>query len=280
MIYICTGGRVFIMVELTINPDKFRDLFLQGDREHPLLSTLDIAKSCSASVEILCRSGYGSFEYLKDNPPPSSHGWETVEDFWLGTVPVAGDYRAPVFNQLPHLLTLKVRCRKCPSCLRLKAAEWAYRAAHEMRRSPRTWLCSFTYTPHHHFYCGLRASEQGKTRDWQVARDVALFFKRVRTNFKQPIAHMYVLEKHKSGLPHAHALIHERSLRGLRKVELHSAWNYGFSSFKLVEQPMDGDPIQHYRRVSRYVVKYLQKQHDARVRASLHYGRPSAIAKR
>lgn len=200
------------------------------------------------------------------------HGNASPLDKWIfhgvGQPPTPAPFYLPEWRDYSGVIDMEAPCRKCDGCLRVKRLEWSTRCATEIRRSTRTWMATFTYTPQNHFFCKLRAGK--KSHEWQVARDVAKFMKRLRTNFKQRIAYMYVLERHKSGLPHAHALIHERSLRGLRKRELQDTWSYGFSTFKLIELDQ-GASVQ---RASRYVVKYLQKEQEARVRASLKYGRP------
>lgn len=191
------------------------------------------------------------------------------DGMWTGGFcPITYERKLPEFRDYAGTVTMEAPCRKCDGCYRVKRWEWTSRSAIEMRRSPRTWMATFTYSPQQHFFCKLRAGK--KTHERQVARDVALFFKRLRKNLKQPFAFMYVLERHKSGLPHVHALIHERSLRGLRKAELQENWSYGFTTFKLIEHE-NGVSAQ---RAARYVVKYLQKEQEGRVRASLRYGKP------
>jgi hypothetical protein len=72
-----------------------------------------------------------------------------------------------------------------------------------------------------------------------------------------------VLEAHKSGLPHYHALIHEYGDCLLRKKRmLEPQWTFGYSNHRLVNE----------HGVTGYVTKYLSKASNARVRASRAYG--------
>jgi hypothetical protein len=71
-----------------------------------------------------------------------------------------------------------------------------------------------------------------------------------------------VAERHKTGAPHLHVLVHEVSPVPVRWADLSGCWHWGFSKWN----PADAKAVG-------YVVKYLTKQVDARVRASLRYGR-------
>lgn len=73
-----------------------------------------------------------------------------------------------------------------------------------------------------------------------------------------------VAERHKSGLPHYHALVHEvHQLYPVTYRILTDAWDYGHIHAKLVQGPA----------AARYCAKYLSKSAEARVRASGAYGR-------
>ena len=85
-------------------------------------------------------------------------------------------------------------------------------------------------------------------------------FKRLRKdgyNFR----YLYVLEAHKDGYPHVHMLVHEVSAQ-IPKRALGAQWPYGFSSFKLVDDP----------RAASYITKYLVKDMRSKIRASQKYG--------
>lgn len=76
-----------------------------------------------------------------------------------------------------------------------------------------------------------------------------------------------VFERHKSGLPHIHWLLHEMG-EPILLNQLSCAWPHGFTKVKLVR----GDDI---RRAGFYVSKYLGKAVQARQIASLGYAKNS-----
>lgn len=94
-----------------------------------------------------------------------------------------------------------------------------------------------------------------------AGKRITLWLKRVRKNSGAVIRYLLVAERHKTGLPHYHLLVHEMG-GVVRHRHLADSWSYGFTNFKLV---LGGRPAS-------YVAKYLGKSHDARVRASLGYG--------
>lgn len=182
----------------------------------------------------------------------------------------------------PLILTMHVPCRTCPSCRKARMKEWAARALTEHRQAQRSWFATFTFRPDAHYQMlgrgVLRAEARAIPADEIVgeredraqfeecAREITLYLKRVRKNTGARIRYILVAERHKSGLPHFHALIHE--VTGSVKYEdLRSQWHHGFGMWKLVRD----------EAAAFYVVKYLGKAQDARVRASLHYGRQPGI---
>lgn len=74
-----------------------------------------------------------------------------------------------------------------------------------------------------------------------------------------------VFERHKSGLPHIHWLLHETGHPILLK-QLSCAWPHGFTKVKLVK----GDNI---KKAGFYVSKYLGKAVQARQIASVGYAK-------
>lgn len=189
---------------------------------------------------------------------------------------------------------IEAPCRRCAQCLRRRAADWAKRARSEIGRASRTWFGTFTLEPEEQWLAQLRAEahlrengvcwsdldedEQFLERHKAISRDFTLYFKRVRkggsyfdessrkTRYQPPSSLRYVLvaEKHKSGDPHYHALIHETP--GTNPVVerwLRKQWLLGISEFTLVKAEDD---------TARYVAKYLSKSNLARVRASVGYG--------
>lgn len=169
-------------------------------------------------------------------------------------------------------LTMAVRCRQCADCLRFRARQWRNRASIEIRAAARTWFGTFTLSAENHYMMLCRArlpdgSASGdvfKARHAEISKEITKYFKRVRKESGAPLKYLLVAEKHKSGLPHYHALIHE-VIQDLpvRHATLSSQWRLGFTNFKLVET------AQH----AAYVTKYLSKDAVARVRASRLYGK-------
>ena len=74
-----------------------------------------------------------------------------------------------------------------------------------------------------------------------------------------------VFERHKSGLPHMHWLMHETDEHIMLKA-LQCAWPHGFTKVKLVR----GNDV---RKAAFYVSKYLGKSFQARQLASINYAK-------
>lgn len=176
-------------------------------------------------------------------------------------------------------LTMEIEapCRKCPPCLRARAALWRNRALVEMARSARSWFGTLTLKPDQRVLMLNRARSrlhrQGLDFDAlpdherfrlvcdEINKELTLFFKRVRKNSGAKLRYCAVHEAHKDGFPHVHLMLHEREGRATYRV-LTAAWPLGFSKFNLVDGP----------HVAAYVTKYLAKSMQARVRASVLYG--------
>lgn len=180
----------------------------------------------------------------------------------------------------PARLTLTVRCRRCAWCLRRRAYEWRTKAQLEIEAAPRTWFATYTLSPDEHFRveCEARSLaqkrstvfehnseiEQFRLRCAAGGSDITRYVKRIRKQSGAQIRYLWVAERHQSGLPHYHALIHEVNAdQPLRKAVLKEQWPHGFSRFKLVEG----------RGAAGYVCKYLSKDIAARVRSSIRYGK-------
>lgn len=73
-----------------------------------------------------------------------------------------------------------------------------------------------------------------------------------------------VFERHKSGLPHMHFMLHEQD-NPIRKKHIQCAWRHGFSGVNLV------DPANN--SAAFYVSKYLSKSHQSRQLASTNYAK-------
>lgn len=178
----------------------------------------------------------------------------------------------------PIQIEIEVPCRKCVSCLRHRANLWRGRAQAEFSAAVRTWFCTFTLTPDEQFNALLRArafmaerstvfeelseADQFCARVRAINPDITRYVKRVRKQSGSPLRYLFVAERHESGLPHFHALFHERNAAmPLRKSVLKGQWLLGHSQFKLAE------PAAAW-----YVCKYLSKELATRVRGSLNYG--------
>lgn len=179
----------------------------------------------------------------------------------------------------PITVQLFTRCRRCMWCKQQRASLWMARAANETAAAPRTWFATLTLSPDAQYaalaqarascslqgvdFEGLRESEKFEAHVRAIGVDLTKWIKRVRKNSGAPIRLLIVAERHKSGAPHFHLLIHERDVdRPLRKVYLRDSWELGWANFKLVED----------QRSAAYVCKYLAKESAARVRASFRYG--------
>lgn len=213
----------------------------------------------------------------------------------------AGDCRAPVLRDMegrPHaanrkskmvsvptdgtpiFVTMAMRCRQCDRCLAARARLWRLRAESETRMAGRTWFATFTFSPQQHFAMLSRArsrldkggtdfdalDERGQwsERHREDAREFTLYFKRLRKNTGAQLRYLLTAESHRNGLPHYHALIHESiQSQPVKFRDLQACWPHGFTTFKLVEGV----------KVARYVTKYISKSAEARIRASIGYGK-------
>lgn len=179
-----------------------------------------------------------------------------------------------------HTLEVEMEtpCRNCDECRQRRRNLWTARAAAEVRAAPRTWFCTLTVRPEEQYKAALIAQRRAvaKGYNWEtlsedekflfvhnsLAPELTRFIKRVRKNTGASLRYLAVVERHKSGLPHYHMLVHE-CIGSVKYDDLRSQWHLGFGQFKLT------DP-----RSALYVTKYLSKDASARVRASQHYGNP------
>jgi hypothetical protein len=179
-------------------------------------------------------------------------------------------------------IDFETRCRKCPPCLKIRAAYWRVRAVSETVGHPRTWFVTLTLNPDSHFTMLCRASQRLRARDEdfdqldaerqfaerhiEISKELTLWLKRVRKASGAKLRYCLVAERHKTGLPHYHALVHECGAeQPVRAAVLRGQWKLGFSTVKLVAQDEQAGAAS-------YVAKYLAKSASARVRASVGYG--------
>lgn len=204
--------------------------------------------------------------------------------FWATYAPERKQHVVRDEHNNPLWLDFTVRCRKCDKCLAARSRLWTERAIAETRFASRTWMGTLTLSPEQHYVMECRASHRLKSgavvwsslneddqlgeRHREISREITLWLKRVRQASNAKLRFLLVMERHKTGLPHYHCLIHEGAIPVVKRV-LSDQWKLGFSKFKLVEQ--EAGSLQ---RASYYVAKYLTKAANARVRASVGYGNP------
>jgi len=185
-------------------------------------------------------------------------------------------------REYPIFAEISVPCRKCAVCLRRRQMIWGARGAHEIGASVRTWFGTLTARPdvQHLWLARARRAVRQQCDDFeklsqskqfallaqQQGAEVTRYIKRVRFESKVAIRYLVVAEAHKSGMPHAHMLLHERDYP-VRKEMLDRQWLVGFSKWRLVPQDNISEAF--------YISKYLAKSSVARVRASASYGRAS-----
>lgn len=174
---------------------------------------------------------------------------------------------------------IAVRCRKCEACMRARRNQWIARAKSEISHAPRTWFGTLTLRPEIQFrfvalaraklfqggtnYDDLSPDEQFAERCRPLVRELQLYFKRLRKAGCQ-FRYVVAIERHKSGAPHAHLLLHEIKLP-VRYKALSDHWSAGFSKFNLVAEGEES-------RAAHYVAKYLTKSYG-RMLASSRYGK-------
>lgn len=194
-------------------------------------------------------------------------------------------------TQRPITVWVLTRCRTCDACANAKSNIWRHRIAAELSKSPRSWFGTFTLRPsaHYRFLAMARAREgaQGvdfdalpererlKLVDKLIGRELQLWVKRLREAYRTEggfLRYMIVCEQHKSGLPHYHALVHQKHVtpslthRMLETSDGAPRWPYGFTQWRLVKDV--GDAAAYASKSARYASKSLA----ARVRASQGYG--------
>lgn len=174
-----------------------------------------------------------------------------------------------------HVISISAPCRKCPGCLRARSWKWINRAIVETEGAARTWMVTLTFRPSEHAKNRMRAISRYGAAAWndippewrqgrefsEAAKEVTKWMKRLRFNTSADLRYFLVAEAHKSGLPHFHALVHERIAGAIGARDITGAWVAGFSRAKLADA-----------NSAEYVGKYLSKSMLARVRASERYG--------
>lgn len=192
-----------------------------------------------------------------------------------GTVHYTGD-ASP--SQKPRHVDVAVRCRKCDNCRKARQFHWRMRAQSEIADARRTWFGTLTLCPEQQFrmlclaaasldkrgtkFADLSDEEQFSERCKPLIREVQKYFKRLRKEGSK-FRYLVAIERHKSGAPHLHLLVHETA-EPVRHKRLSAQWSLGFSKFNLVAE---GEESQ----AARYVSKYLTKA-NSRLLSSSGYG--------
>ena len=219
------------------------------------------------------------------------------------TLHYAGDCERPLLvkqsaNRGALFATYETRCRKCGPCRRAKMAYWALAAVKQTQiareQGRRTWFGTLTLRPEVVAAIKDRAFEKWAQTargssvappDWwenpqcdfrfalmreQLVRECQLYWKRLR-KAGHKFKYFLVFERHRSGSPHMHWLLHEAEGAILKK-HLQGQWPHGFTNVKLVRPNSRSSASPD--RVAWYVAKYLGKAEQARQIASRGY-RPS-----
>ena len=203
---------------------------------------------------------------------------------------IAVSSAGPVYR----LLKYSVRCRSCGPCRRAERSYWALAATEQTRlcqeRGSRTWFGTLTADPDHQAAMLQAALRRiGPDVGWDNAdcetrftalraeflRETQKYWKRLRKE-GHCFRYFFVVERHRSGLPHGHFLLHEEK-EPIRKTAIQAAWNWGFSNVSIVGGKAKQSAAPE--RAAWYVAKYLSKSSQARVIASQGY-RPAKRVRR
>ena len=155
--------------------------------------------------------------------------------------------------------TMLVRCWKCDDCRRAIAYYWAMAGKEQTRlaaeRGDRTWFGTLTFRSEHQRAMIDLARDRWMAEtatgsappDWwedalcderfrlvreEVVAELQMYWKRLR-KAGHKFTYLAVLERHKTGLPHVHFLLHEKCCK-IRKRDLQEKWPFGFSNVSIV----------------------------------------------
>lgn len=189
---------------------------------------------------------------------------------------VVQDYLYSVENGEAVDIFLEVPCRKCDKCGEFRKKQWVARAITEHQRSSRTWFCTFTYRSSERQRITAQAYRRCKSTTLrhlsvEVQEDVTKFLKRVRMRVQRKTRGAklrYLLpppEPHADDFPHVHMLLHEMDEGTITWRDIARDWreNHGNLEVVLVEEAA---------KAAGYVAKYVTKDLNGRVRASIRYG--------
>lgn len=282
----CEGRRPYLCIE---QPEG-RELDIRCTSDTMVTSTQEVYNLQRQALN----SGSEFYTQPDVNPTLTSMSWDisgscqnpfTFDKYGRGPKPDEGKYITPLTEGLSRYIAMTVKCRKCQACQRARSHLWTDRAKVEIGLSHRTWMGTLTLnsTSQHISlerarikadrscvdFETLTAEEQFGLHVNSIGDDITRYIKRVRKKSEAPLRYLVVAERHKSGLPHFHCLVHEMDQNApIKHAVLSQSWGHGFTNFKL----SDHSPKSAY-----YVCKYLTKGMGSRVRASLFYGKSEKI---
>lgn len=192
------------------------------------------------------------------------------------------------------LADFEVRCRQCPPCLRARSGFWMAAAVANIKATMgdgrRVWFGTLTLRPDwqqalvESAVTRYAEANGGRIPFWWddphcderfrlvrelLVREVQLYWKRLR-KAGHCFSYLVAFERHKSGLPHIHFLLHEAG-SPITKAKLESPWGCGFAKAMLVGGKRRGKQRLSPEYCAWYVAKYLMKDAQARQIASAGY---------
>ena len=145
---------------------------------------------------------------------------------------------------IPIWCEMSMKCSNCEVCLRKRASLWRRRAMQEIAESERTWFVTLTLRPEEQYRAlaaGLRKAgfdgepcDEFRARVVEIGAWLTLALKRLRKKTGARLHYVVVYERHKTGLPHVHLLIHEQDRGGVKYADIQYMWPHGYISAKLV----------------------------------------------
>lgn len=184
--------------------------------------------------------------------------------------------------------TRYVRCRRCEPCLQARRYYWGRAAIEQTRLATeagrRTWFGTLTLSMDSQKDMLDRArfaSNEPNAEYWDdpkcdfrfaaVRRELIVEVRRYWARLRKSgvrFKYFLVFERHKSGLPHMHWLLHEADAP-IRKALLQQQWPWGFSNVHIVGGRSKRSAAPE--KAAWYVVKYLSKSVQSRQIASKGY---------
>lgn len=114
---------------------------------------------------------------------------------------------------------IPIPCGKCFACRMRQRREWTCRLLLESRKykDDQMWFLTMTYDDEHlPFVLGANSLGEAQYFASLKARDLTLFWKRLRSKFKQPLRYFACGEYSPSGRPHYHAIVFGLDLRNCK----------------------------------------------------------------